>query len=71
MALALTSLLPAFFGAGPVYFAGALAGGGYFVYRAWLLAREPSRKKAMGAFFASLIQLGLLLAAATLDSLWW
>lgn len=69
--LALTSLLPAFFGAGPVYFAGALAGGGYFVYRAWLLARDPSRAKAMSAFFASLFQLGLLLAAATLDSLLW
>lgn len=71
VALALTSLLPAFFGAGPVYFAGALAGGGYFVYRGWLLALEPSRAKAMGAFFASLFQLGLLLAAATLDSLLW
>lgn len=69
VALALTALLPAFFGAGPVYMAGALAGGGYFVYKAWLLARAPSRGSAMGAFFASLVQLGLLLAAATVDSL--
>jgi len=68
-ALASTTLLPGLFGAGPVYMAGALAGGGYFVAKAWLLARAPSRKTAMGAFFASLLQLSLLLAAATLDSL--
>ncbi len=69
LALALTALLPGLFGAGIIYVAGALAGGGYFVAKAWLLARTPSRKTAMGAFFASLIQLSLLLAAATLDSL--
>jgi len=68
-ALASTTLLPGLFGAGPVYMAGALAGSGYFVAKAWLLARAPSRKTAMGAFFASLLQLSLLLAAATLDSL--
>ena len=68
-ALASTTLLPGLFGAGPVYMAGALAGGGYFVAKAWLLARAPSRKTAMGAFFASLLQLSLLLVAATLDSL--
>ena len=69
IALGVTSLLPVFFGAGIVYFAGAASGGGYFVYKAWVLAREPSRKTAMGAFFASLLQLGLLLLAATVDSL--
>ena len=57
------------FGAGIFYVAGALAGGGYFVAKAWRLVRTPSRKTAMGAFFASLVQLSLLLAAATLDSL--
>ena len=69
VALALTSLLPVFFGAGLVYFAGASVGGGYFVFKAWRLAQAPLRKSAMAAFFASLIQLSLLLAAATLDSL--
>ena len=69
LALALTALLPGVFGAGPVYLAGALAGGGWFVYKAGLLALEPTRKTAMGAFFASLVQLSLLLVAATLDSL--
>jgi heme o synthase len=69
VALASSALLPGWFGAGPVYMAGALAGGGFFTYKAWRLARAPSRQSAMGAFFASLIQLSLLLAAATLDSL--
>jgi protoheme IX farnesyltransferase len=69
VALGLTSLLPAFFGAGIVYCVGALAGGGYFVRKSWQLVRAPSRKTAMGSFFASLIQLSLLLAAASLDSL--
>jgi protoheme IX farnesyltransferase len=69
VALALTALLPVFFGAGVIYFAGAFAGGGYFVYKAWLLAQAPTRKAAMGAFFASLIQLSLLLVASTLDSM--
>jgi protoheme IX farnesyltransferase len=69
VALTLTALLPGLFGAGFLYIAGALAGGGYFIAKAWLLVRTPSRKTAMGAFFASLVQLSLLLAAATLDSL--
>ncbi|MFZ3220446.1 MAG: heme o synthase [Rhodoferax sp.] len=69
VALALTALLPVFFGAGVIYFLGALAGGGYFVYKASQLARTPTRKTAMGAFFASLIQLSLLLVTATLDRL--
>lgn len=65
--LAVTALSPFFFGAGPIYLLGAVIGGSYFVYKAWLLAREPSQKTAMGSFFASLIQLSLLLAAATVD----
>jgi len=69
VALALASLLPMFFGAGPIYLAGAALGGGHFVHKAWLLARAPSRKTAMGAFFASLVQLSLVLAAATADGL--
>ena len=69
IALALTSLLPIFFGAGWVYFAGAALGGGYFVYKAGQLAHGPTRKTAMASFFASLFQLSLLLSAATLDSL--
>ena len=69
VALAITALLPVFFGAGIVYFLGAATGGGYFVHKARQLAQAPARKTAMGAFFASLIQLSLLLGGATLDSL--
>jgi protoheme IX farnesyltransferase len=67
--LAFTSLLPVLHGAGHIYLAGAAAGGGYFVYKSWRLAQSPCRQSAMGAFFASLVQLSLLFAAATLDSL--
>lgn len=69
VALAVTALLPIWFGAGVIYLFGAAVGGGFFVYKAWLLARAPSRSTAMGSFFASLIQLSLLLVASTVDSL--
>lgn len=69
VALVVASLLPGLFGAGFVYTAGAAAGGGYFIFRAWHLARRPSRGTAMASFFASLVQLSLLLAAATIDGL--
>lgn len=68
-ALLLASLLPGLFGAGPIYLAGALLGGGYFLHKARALARAPSRKTAMASFFASLLQLSLLLGAASIDGL--
>jgi protoheme IX farnesyltransferase len=69
LALVVASLLPVFFGAGPIYFAGALVGGLVFLRKAWVLAHYPSRKTAMGAFFASLLQLSLVLGAASIDVL--
>jgi protoheme IX farnesyltransferase len=69
LALVGVSLLPVFFGAGMIYFAGALAGGAYFIRKAWQLARAPSRKTAMSSFHASLAQLSLLLLAAITDAL--
>ncbi len=69
VALALASLLPLFFGAGLVYLAGALGGGLYFVYKARKLAQTPSRASAIGSFLASLVQLGALLAAASVDAM--
>jgi protoheme IX farnesyltransferase len=69
VALVAASLLPGFFGAGPVYLAGAAAGGGYFIIKSWALWLEPCRKTAMGAFSASLVQLSLVLVAATIDGL--
>ena len=67
--LVAASLLPALFGAGPVYLAGAAAGGAYFILRARALCRAPSQRTAMASFFASLVQLSLLLIAASADSL--
>ncbi len=69
LALAGTSILPVFFGAGPIYLTGAVAGGAYFVFKAWQLARAPSRNTAMGSFFASLLQLSLLVVAAMIDAM--
>lgn len=67
IALFVASLLPIGFGAGPVYAVGALAGGLHFVHKSWLLARNPNRATAMGSFFASLVQLSVLLVAACID----
>lgn len=65
--LLVASLLPVAFGLGAIYLAGALAGGLVFVWRAAQLVRQPERKSAMRCFFASLLQLSLLLVAACLD----
>jgi heme o synthase len=69
VALAAASLLPMGFGAGPIYLAGALGGGLYFVHKARALALAPSRTTAIRSFLASLVQLGALLAAASIDGL--
>jgi len=69
VALVGVSLLPVFFGAGPIYLAGAVTGGAYFIHKAWQLARAPSRATAMHSFHASLAQLSLLLLAAMGDAL--
>lgn len=69
VALVAASLLPGLFGAGPVYMAGAAIGGSYFLVKAWALVRDTRRKTAMGAFFASLLQLSLVLVGATVDGL--
>jgi protoheme IX farnesyltransferase len=62
------SLLPAFFGAGPIYLLGAVAGGVHFLRKTRALARAPSRKTAMASFFASMVQLSVLLAAVAVDA---
>lgn len=69
VALLAASLLPLLFGAGPVYGIGALVGGGWFVLRAMALVRAPDdRRAAMSCFFASLVQLSVLLVAACADA---
>jgi protoheme IX farnesyltransferase len=66
--LVAVSLLPVLFGAGSIYLAGAVAGGAYFILRAAALSRSPSRRTAMASFLASLLQLSLLLIAASADT---
>jgi protoheme IX farnesyltransferase len=65
--LVLLSLLPVVWGAGPFYAMCAAAGGGYFIWRAWLLVRSPTPTNAIRSFLASLLQLGLLLVGAIVE----
>jgi len=67
IAVAAASIVPAFYGLGWIYLAAALAGGVWFTIRSVQLVRNPCRETAMSNFFASLLQLGLLLAAAIAD----
>jgi heme o synthase len=66
--LVAVSLLPLFFGAGWIYGLGAAAGGVHFVRKAHALARAPGRKTAMASFFASMVQLSIVLAAVAIDA---
>ena len=68
-ALAVASLLPYWFGAGPVYLVGAVLGSAWFLHKSWLLVEAPTRKTAIASFLASLVQLNAVLAAACLDVL--
>ena len=67
VAVVAASIAPAFYGLGWIYLAAAIGGGLWFIHRSIQLVRAPSRQTAMANFFASLVQLGLLLAAAMLD----
>lgn len=64
-----TSIMPFFFGMSWVYLAGALAGGGFFLYRNLIMVADPTRRNAMLSFLASLVQLSVLLVAAVADVL--
>ena len=61
------SILPFFYGMGWIYLVAAAGGGGYFIYHNYLMIKEPSPRVAMRSFFASLVQLVLLLIGAVLD----
>jgi protoheme IX farnesyltransferase len=61
------SILPFFYGMNWLYLAGAMAGGGYFLYRNYQMILDPSPKVAMKSFLASLVQLVVLLVGAILD----
>lgn len=61
------SILPFFYGMSWIYLFGAASGGIYFIYRNILMVQDSSPKMAMRSFFASLIQLTLLLTGIVLD----
>jgi protoheme IX farnesyltransferase len=61
------SLLPALYSMGPIYLSGAMLGGGLFVWTSMRLVAEPTRKRAIQNFLASLLQLVILLAATVID----
>ena len=67
VALVFASLVPAYFSLGWIYACSALAGGGYLLWTSVALVREPTRRRAMINFHASLVQLSVLLVAAMID----
>lgn len=65
--LVAATLVPGFLGLSWFYVALAIAGGTLLLIRAAQLALEPSRKRALASFHASLIQLSFLIVAAIAD----
>jgi len=68
IALMAISLVPLWFGEGPLYGLGAGLGGGYFAWKSFKLYREPSKANAVANFLASLVQLALLVTGALLGN---
>ncbi|MCP4183800.1 MAG: protoheme IX farnesyltransferase [Hyphomicrobiales bacterium] len=64
VALALIAFIPAFYGMGTIYLIGAVIGGSIFTWTSIALVRQPGRDTALKNFFASLLQLCLLLGGA-------
>jgi len=62
------SLLPTLYGLGWAYWLGAALGGTYFLVRSVQYALDPTPRKAMQNFFASLAQLTLLIVGAFADA---
>jgi protoheme IX farnesyltransferase len=67
-ALLAVSLTPLFYGYGLIYGLAAGSGGAYFLWKSWLLHRSPTKQNAMANFFASLVQLGLLILGVVLEA---
>ena len=66
--LVLVSLLPVYYGLSWIYLTGALSGGVYFLVKSVQLYRNPTKKTAMSNFFASMVQLSVLLFALMLEA---
>jgi protoheme IX farnesyltransferase len=69
VALVAISLIPLWYGQGLVYGLGAGIGGAYFLWAGLKLYLDPGKQTAMASFFASLVQLTLLIAGVVLDPL--
>ena len=69
LVLVAVSLLPAAFGCGPSYLLAAVIGGAWFLHKTRALARKPTRETAMAAFFASMVQLAVLITGVAVDAL--
>jgi protoheme IX farnesyltransferase len=67
--LTVATLVPVLFGMGLVYLATAIGAGTYLLHKSAQLALDPSRRRAMANFHATLVQLSLLLVAAIVDAL--
>jgi len=68
VALVALSFVPLAYGMGWIYGAGAAAGGALFTVMSLRLLARPTRKRALGNFFASLVQLTVLLSAGIVDA---
>jgi len=66
--LVLVSLLPVYYGLSWIYLTGALSGGVYFLVKSVQLVRNPTKQTAMSNFFASMVQLSVLLFALMLEA---
>ncbi len=64
VALSLVALIPVLYGMGTIYLICAVVGGAIFTWTSIALVRQPDRSRAMKNFFASLLQLCLLLGGA-------
>jgi protoheme IX farnesyltransferase len=69
IALVALSVAPLWYGMGWLYGAGAIVGGGYFIYTCARLASRRDGTTAWRAFAGSIVQLGVLMLAAILDRL--
>jgi heme o synthase len=65
----LASLLPVYYGLSWIYLIGAISGGGYFLIKSVQLVRNPTRQAAMANFFASMMQLSVLLFGLMLEAI--
>ena len=67
--LVFVSILPAIYNMGIIYLAGVILGGSYFIWTSLLLSMKKTKDAAMKNFFASFIQLGLLLVIIIIDGI--